>query len=234
MWYLPFGAIGMPATATATPPSVRAGPPQQSPGEVSSGRAGCTLLLLTLYCAAHLLMAVHAVLCLTSGPPPGSHCPELLTLAICGVTAAGLAVLAVWAKIRLLLVPLVLFLVVTLILDLMTLFYFILSGNSFNSIENLNPSLAPFSRHSSSFLFVIKFIVSCCLLRLVILLYRKNLLMRTGRSPFRSASKPPTPPPAPSREAEKGKSLEQANLQSPELKPPKVGQYRRFSGVEYV
>ena len=130
-------------------------------------------------------------------------------------------------------VPLVLFLVITLILDLMTLFYFILSGNSFNDIENLNPSLAPLSRHSSSFLFVIKFIVSCCLLRLVILLYRKNLLMRTGRSPFRSASKP-LPPPPPSREAEKGKSLDQSNLQSPELKPPKVGQYRRFSGVEDV
>jgi len=116
---------------------------------------------------------------------------ELLIFGCLGSIASSLALLAIWIRVRHLLVPLLLFVSFSTVFDAVTLCsYFTSSSRTFlesNVLRGYN--LLP--NYSQDILFIVigKLVISILLFRVVVSAYRRNLKLRGGRSPFRVSRK---------------------------------------------
>lgn len=179
----------------------------------------CVSLLLYFLC---MLLGVSAYL-EGSGQNDESH-PEItrnmsrkLAIFGCiGLVANGLALVGIIKKQRVFLIPIILFLAATLLLDGILALVFVTSRisnssgiNSGSDMLTLSIQTAPKNRILLGFL---KMIVTLIMFRCVLDVYRKDLSLRSSRSPFRSKTK--------DLRAEEGDA-------SP-VKSPKLKEYARF------
>jgi hypothetical protein len=221
---------------------------------LSKKSSGCctTLLFLEMVCsisiAFHLLCTAvgtsmlhhqaiaspHAVIQLTK-----DQAIELLVMGVTGTLVNLLALIGLWHKYRHFLLPLVLFLIIDIILDAIYVFAYCVSVSDPAMLEQQHPLSAlspgnlskPETMRSLLPVLAFKMVFSLILAKLLMYVYKRDLTIRTGRSPLRkrtngqaeeageesseavSASKVPTV---------------QSSLMKSEEKVPKLGQYHRF------
>ena len=110
----------------------------------------------------------------------------MLVLGVVGSISSSVALLAVWLRMRPMLIPLILFLIFTMVLDAASIFMFYTTLS-----EQWSQRLAFIPRYSHDLvLFIIgKLIYSILLFHSTCQSYRRNLKLRGGRSPFRIQKK---------------------------------------------
>eukprot|EP00092_Neocalanus_flemingeri_P016937 GFUD01018319.1.p1 GENE.GFUD01018319.1~~GFUD01018319.1.p1 ORF type:complete len:252 (-),score=79.60 GFUD01018319.1:90-800(-) len=202
-----------------------------SPSKSTPATTGCTSswlleVLLYVHTGFYLLAGAYAVSSLHHDTLD-NLAAELLMLGTCGALTSTLAIMGLWYRQRQFLLPLVIFLLATIVLDCISVFY---SQVSSPDAEPLFPKMSPISLypetdHPIPFLLV-KLLFTIWLVKRLISMYRKNLSIRTGRSPLRKQS----PPSGDQSKIEKGGV---DSSESPVLKA-KVGKYSKFENCQDV
>jgi len=128
---------------------------------------------------------------------------ELMIVGVTGALVNGLALVGLWSRQRLFLLPVIMFLIVNLLLDFITAVAFFCTHMSDDALANrvqLNnyevTKLATPVRHSRDQAFVVlfpfflvKMVLSFIYLRCLLDVYKRDPIMRTTRSPFKNGSK---------------------------------------------
>merc|ERR1712110_1305842 len=112
-----------------------------------------------------------------------------------GTAVSILGLMAIWFRVRYLLLPLLLFLMIIIFFDAISIFAYITSGPP----ENLGEShywykrymIVPDLSRNVFFFVIVKCVYSLVLVQAVIRAYKRNLKIRGGKSPFRVRSKSP-------------------------------------------
>ena len=153
---------------------------------------------------------------------------ELLIIGSVGTVSSLFALLGIWFRVRSMMIPLLLFLLFTILMDAVSSFYYFTSytfdsdkiGNDFDFYRGIHTNnLLPSYTRNEMFFVIGKLIFSILLFRSISKCYRRNLLLRGGRSPFRSNKKL-------NNNNHEGLSI------SPELS--KNSKYRKFSNIESI
>lgn len=157
--------------------------------------------------------------------PSKSSYEKLAVFGCIGILTNGLAIIGLLKKQRVFLIPNILFLACTLILDGILALVYLTSTTSndpdFHSgsdIADISSSvLSPSVQNSSKLMFpsiIIKIVFTAIIFRCLMDVYQRDMSLRSSRSPFRSQTKPKE------ARAEEGEA-------SP-IKSPKLGKYSRF------
>jgi len=128
---------------------------------------------------------------------------ELMIVGVTGALVNGLALVGLWSRQRLFLLPVIMFLIVNLLLDFITAVAFFCTHMSDDALANrvqVNnyevTKLATPVRHSRDQAFVVlfpfflvKMVLSFIYLRCLLDVYKRDPCMRTTRSPFKNGTK---------------------------------------------
>ena len=116
---------------------------------------------------------------------------ELLIFGCIGTVASSLALLAIWIRVRHLLVPLLLFISFSTVFDAVSLCSYFTSTSRTFLEANVLRGYNVIPKYSQDILFIVigKLVISLLLFRVVVSAYRRNLKLRGGRSPFRASRK---------------------------------------------
>jgi len=133
---------------------------------------------------------------------------ELLVVGVTGAVVNILGVIGLWRKQRLLLIPVILFMTITLLLDMVTTVAFFTNNLGQGKIKETNILVPPESKdvdishlvapfkhsqdHSFALLFpffLVKLVVSIIIYRSLLDVYRRDPNMRVTRSPLRNLTK---------------------------------------------
>ena len=116
---------------------------------------------------------------------------ELLIFGCIGAVASSLALVAIWIRLRHLMVPLLLFVSFSTVFDAVSILsYFTATSRRFLE-SNILRGYNVIPKYSSEIIFIVigKLVVSILLFRIIVQAYRRNLKLRGGRSPFRASRK---------------------------------------------
>ena len=180
-------------------------------------------ILLYVHTGLHLL-AVALAISVLNHKSNDLQAVELVVVGMSGALTTTLAIMGLWYRQRQFLLPLVVFLLSTIVLDSISIFYyFVSSPNAEPTYPRMSPiSLYPNTDRMIPYL-ILKVVFSFWLVKSLISVYRKNLSIRTGRSPLRKQS----PPSGDLGTVEKGGSGTDSNIPK-----QKVGQYSKFDNCQ--
>ena len=212
---------------TSTSPSLS--PNKTTHSSSTCGRSSMFLeVMLYLHSAFHLLAVALSVSVLHHINSDHSQTAvELVVVGMSGALTSILAIMGLWFRQRQFLLPLVVFLFATIVLDSISIFYYYVSAPS---AEATYPTMTPISLYPNTDrmipYLIVKLVFSIWLVKRLISMYRKNLTIRTGRSPLRKQTKPLS---------ESGSVEDKGEIEtgSPKLKS-KVGKYTKFENCEEV
>merc|ERR1712126_377532 len=151
-----------------------------------------------LYGLLHLLAATFGLILLQTSTESSSNSSysttdevELLIFGCLGSVTSSLALLAIWIRVRHLLVPLLLFTSFSTVFDAVTLCSYFTSTSRTFLESNVLRGYNVIPKYSQDVLFIVigKLVISILLFRVVVSAYRRNLKLRGGRSPFRVSKK---------------------------------------------
>ena len=186
-------------------------------------------VLLYLHSGLYLLAVALAVSVLHKTTPDQHQYQQALELVVVGISGAvttTMAITGLWLRLRQFLLPLVVFLFSIIVLDSISIFYYYMSSPSTQLTyhEQSLLTLYPNTDHMVPFM-IAKLVFSIWLVKRLIAMYRKNLTIRTGRSPLRKQTQP-SGDDAKFEEEETGKG-------SPMIQA-KVGLYSKFENCQEV
>ena len=220
-------------------PSLYSVPPNPTSSSTSPSKSTTTttccsstlLLEVLLYLHSGLyLLAVALAVSVLNKTTPDQHqyqqAVELVVVGISGAVTTAMAISGLWLRLRQFLLPLVVFLFSIIVLDSISIFYYYMSSPSTQSIypDQSLFTLYPNTDHMVPYL-VVKLVFSIWLVKRLTTMYRKNLTIRTGRSPLRKQTQP-SGDDAKFEEGETEKG-------SPMIKA-KVGLYSKFENCQEV
>jgi len=172
--------------------------PVYSTNEVKSRSRCLTALMLEvplfLYAIIHCIAATFGLILLTSSSNflyTTREEIELVTVGSIGCVTSCLALLAVWMRVRSLLVPLILFLLFTIIFDSISIFAYFTTKNANLDLRNgafVSEAIIKYSADLVLFT-ALKLLFSLIIFQITVQTYRRNLKLRGGRSPFRIGKK---------------------------------------------
>ena len=187
-------------------------------------------VMLYIHTGFHVL-AVLAVPVLQNKEADHHQAAEMMVVGTSGALTTSLAIMGVWYRQRQFLLPLVVFLFATIVLDSASIFnYYYVSTPTVDdtTLTKVNAiSFYPITDPMSPYL-IVKVLISIWLMQRLISTYRKNLTIRTGRSPLRKQPQPSC------EDVVQGFEKGSDDKGSPILKG-KVGKYSKFDNcVEEV
>ena len=149
-------------------------------------------IMLYIHAGFHVL-AVFAVPVLQNKEADHQQAAEMMVVGTSGALTTSLAIMGLWYRQRQFLLPLVFFLFATIVLDSASVFnYYYVSTPTVDetSLTKVNAiSFYPITDPMSPYL-IVKLLISIWLMQRLISTYRKNLTIRTGRSPLRKHQQP--------------------------------------------
>jgi len=172
------------------------GPVYSSSESKSKSRCHTALMLevpLILYAILHCIAATIGLILLTSSNDflyTTQEEIELVTVGSIGCVTSCLALLAVWMRVRSLLVPFILFLLFTIILDSISIFAYFTHKENID-LENRDFVSEAIIKYSADLVLftALKLVFSIIIFQITVQTYRRNLKLRGGRSPFRIGNK---------------------------------------------
>eukprot|EP00092_Neocalanus_flemingeri_P045669 GFUD01051149.1.p1 GENE.GFUD01051149.1~~GFUD01051149.1.p1 ORF type:complete len:226 (+),score=59.67 GFUD01051149.1:55-732(+) len=221
--YVPslYWSSAQPSTNSSTSPS------KSNPTTTCSSSPLLVKMLLYVHTGLHLLAIALAASSLHHISSDHTQAAELLIVGTSGALTGIMAMMGLWYKQRQFLLPLVVYLLASIVLDSIAVFYYyVASPNANRTYPKMSPiSLYPNTDRMMPYL-IVKLVLSIWLVKRLITVYRKNLTIRTGKSPLRKQS----PPSCDKTKVEKGGD----KSESPVLKGNKVGKYSKFENCEDV
>ena len=158
------------ATSSSNPPT--------SPNKTT--KCSSTMLLeimLYLHTAFHLL-AVLAVPVLQNKDADHQLAAEMMVVGTSGALTSSLAIMGLWYKQRQFLLPLLVFLLATSVLDSVSVFHYYYVATPMEEVKMNKISFYPITDPMSPYL-IVKLVFSIWLVKRLVSTYRKNLAIRT-------------------------------------------------------
>ena len=192
------------------------------------GRLMLLLAAITIYALFHLLSLSYGVILVQQdiiSDLSDYEEIELVTVGCIGSVTSLVAAFGLWFKLRSFLLPLLMFMIFTMILDSVSVFYYFTSpthsfdqtSNKFDLYRGIHRNqIIPTFTQDAIFLIIGKIIFSLFLSRAIIRTYRYDLRLRGGRSPVRCNNN------------------NNQEIYSLSPGPAKSGKYRKFSNVESI
>ena len=164
----------------------KSSPPTPSPRKPIAAPSSILLEIMLVLHTILYFLGLLAVPVIQNGDDDHQQAAEMMVVGSCGCLTSSLALMGIWYHQKQFLLPLLVFLFATIVLDSVCLFqYYHLIG----ALEEFGNKLSFYPINDSMMPFLIlKLLLSMYLVKSLISIYRWNLTIRTGRSPLRNKS----------------------------------------------